>query len=252
MMNRGDLMIRIAVVDDDKIFAKQMQTELKSLFQNKNIISDVLFYIDPEKFLHEYNNNPFDLIYLDIDMPKMSGIKLASMIRKNETDTHIIFVSSYSHFVFNTFQYAPYRFIRKEKLLQELSESVDSYCEEIFSEKQLINLQFENNTVEYKDITKMVYFYSLRHDIFLFYDNQSKRLANRAYTMDYLEEFFKPYGFIRVHKTYLVNCRYVYQIRNDQVILNYKSERTVLPLSARRMVDVKEQFKLLMRGGDAL
>lgn len=70
--------------------------------------------------------------------------------------------------------------------------------------------------------------------------------------MDYLEEFFKPYGFIRVHKTYLVNCRYVYQIRNDQVILNYKSERTVLPLSARRMVDVKEQFKLLMRGGDAL
>jgi len=38
MMNRGDLMIRIAVVDDDKIFAKQMQTELKSLFQNKNII----------------------------------------------------------------------------------------------------------------------------------------------------------------------------------------------------------------------
>lgn len=70
--------------------------------------------------------------------------------------------------------------------------------------------------------------------------------------MDYLEEFFKPYGFIRVHKTYLVNCRYVYQIRNDQVILNYKSERTVLPLSARRRVDVKEKFKLLMRGGDAL
>ena len=81
MMDRGDLMIRIAVVDDDKIFAKQMQTELKSLFENKNIISNVLFYIDPEKFLHEYNNNPFDLIYLDIDMPKMNGIKLASMIR---------------------------------------------------------------------------------------------------------------------------------------------------------------------------
>lgn len=137
MMDRGDLMIRIAVVDDDKIFAKQMQTELKSLFENKNIISNVLFYIDPEKFLHEYNNNPFDLIYLDIDMPKMNGIKLASMIRKNKTDTHIIFVSSYSHFVFNTFQYAPYRFIRKEKLLQELSESEIPIVKKFFRKNSL-------------------------------------------------------------------------------------------------------------------
>ena len=98
----------------------------------------------------------------------------------------------------------------------------------------------------------MIYFYSLRHDIFVLCGNQSKRLANRSYTMDSLEELMKPYGFIRNHKTYLVNYRFIYQVRNDAVLLNYNGKNAALPLSTRRYSQVKEQYKLLMRGSDAL
>lgn len=246
-------MIRIAVVDDDEIFAEKLHIELKSLFQGKNIICNVSYYVDSEFFFEEHSSNPFDLIYLDIDMPKITGIKLASMIRKNKTlSVHLIFVSSYSHFVFDTFQYMPYRFIRKEKLSQELKESVNAYCEEVYAEKQIVELQFENNIIDTEDVTRIVYIYSLRHDIFLRCINESKRLANRTYTMEYLEELMKQYGFIRIHKTYLVNYKYIYQIRDNAVILKHESKSETLPLSARRYSLVKEQFKLLTRGGDAL
>lgn len=47
--------------------------------------------------------------------------------------------------------------------------------------------------------------------------------------MDQLEEIMSPKGFIRIHKTYLVNGLYVYKIKGEKVILNDKSEITVKP-----------------------
>lgn len=245
-------MIRIAVVDDNEIYAKKLQKDIERLFREKDILFYVTFYTDPEKFIFEHSKTPFDLIYLDIDMPKINGIKLASMVRESKTDTYLVFVTSYKDFVYETFKYDTFRFIRREKLEYELSESIDSYCQKVCCEKELIKLKFENNITDMEKIRSMAYFYSLRHDIYLLCGDQSKRLANRLYTMDALEELMKPHGFIRTHKTYLVNYRFVYQVRNDAVLLSYNGKNTIIPLSARRYSQVKEQYKLLMRGSDAL
>lgn len=245
-------MIRIAVVDDNEIYADNLRKDIKKLFCEKDILCEVLSYTDPEKFITEHSKNSFDLIYLDIDMPKINGMELAAMVRENKTETYLVFVSSYSNFVFKAFRYDAKRFIRRKKLKDELPESIDAYCQEVYYKKEFIEMKFENNITEITDIRKMVYFYSLRHDIFLLFDMQSKRLANRVYTMEALEEIMKPHGFIRIHKTYLVNYRFIHQIHDDTVILSHALNNAVLPLSARRYSQVKEQYKLFMRGTDAL
>lgn len=245
-------MIRIAVIDDNEIYAKKLHQDIENLFSEKDILFYVISYTEPEKFLLEHSKAPFDLIYLDIDMPKINGIELAAMVRKSKTDTYLAFVTSYNDFVYETFKYNTFRFIRREKLEYELSESIDSYCQEVCCKKEFIKLKFENNITDMENIRNMTYFYSLRHDIFVLCGDQSKRLAYRSYTMDSLEELLKPYGFIRNHKTYLVNYRFIYQVRNDAVLLNYNGKNAVLPLSTRRYSQVKEQYKLLMRGSDAL
>lgn len=245
-------MIRIAVVDDNEIYAYDLRKDIEKLFCEKDILCEVLSYTDPEKFITDHYENSFDLIYLDIDMPKINGIELAAMVRKSKTETYLVFVSSYSNFVFKVFQYDAKRFIRRKKLKEELPESIDAYCQDVYYKKELIEMKFENNITEIMDIRKMAYFYSLRHDIFLLFDMQSKRLANRIYTMDVLEGIMKPHGFIRIHKTYLVNYRFIHQIHDDTVILNCVLKNAVLPLSARRYSQVKEQYKLFMRGTDAL
>lgn len=248
-------MVHIAIVDDEEIFAKKLRQDILHLFADRQILCQASIYTDPTKFILAHQNKPFDLIYLDIDMSKKSGIETASEIRKNKTDTHLIFVSSYSHFVFDTFQYAPYRFIRKEKLETELFESVKSYCEEVYSKKQFLSFHFENNQVKNEDITKILYFFSLRHDVFICYSKEhQERLANRMYTMEQLENMLKPYGFIRIHKTYLVNCRYIYQIYSNSVslVLSEGGDDIELPLSGRRLAEVKAQYQLFTRGSDAL
>jgi DNA-binding LytR/AlgR family response regulator len=248
-------MIKIAVVDDEEIFCNKLQQGINEFLKNRKVQCQISMFTHPIKFLKEHNQKPFDLIYLDIDMPDKNGIELAADIRKNKTDTHLIFVSSHSHFVFDTFQYAPYRFIRKEKLVQELPESLDSYCKELCQEKLLLKLKLENNKEIEEEPAHIRFFFSIRHDIFLCRNYcQHERLANRAYTMEQLEEIMKPYGFIRIHKTYLVNYRCIYQIHDSSVILipDNEQESHILPLSSRRLSQVKMQYQILMRDGDAL
>ena len=76
-------MIRIAVVDDDNILLNQIK-ELIEKKNNDNFLIDL--YSDSIAF---YNNNDkwnYDIIFLDIDMPKMNGFEIAetmSLLKRN-------------------------------------------------------------------------------------------------------------------------------------------------------------------------
>lgn len=216
---------------------------------------EIRIYNDPIQFLSVQSDITFDLIYMDIDMPQKNGMELAGELRKKKSDAYLVFVSSYSDFVFETFQFAPHRFIRKEKLSEELPESIHSYCTDVYQKKKVLKFHLAGSGESKEDVAKIVYFFSLRHDIFLCrFPDQQVLLANRIYTLEQLEEKMKLHGFIRIHKTYLVNYRYIYQIRENAVLLQSPDgdRLTELPISGRRLAEVKTQFQILTRDGDAL
>ena len=235
----GVFMIKIAIVDDEKIFVSCFQKDLKRLFQQNKVTCIIASFTSGQDFLKNYQETEYDLIFLDIDIPDVSGIQIASDIRnkKLKLNTTLVFVSGHDNFVFESIHYAPFRFIRKANLLMDTEEAVQSFCEGIKENKKYISLDLEgkNNSLE---------------DIFILNsDNKTIRLSYRTYTMDQLEEIMSPKGFIRIHKTYLVNGLYVYKIKGEKVILNDKSE---IPLSRIRITEVKEQYQIFLRRNDTL
>ena len=97
----------------------------------------------------------------------------------------MVFVSGHDNFVFESIHYAPFRFIRKANLLMDTEEAVQSFCEGIKENKKYISLDLEGKNNSLEDITKIVYFFSQRHDIFILNsDNKTIRLSYRTYTMD--------------------------------------------------------------------
>ena len=74
-------------------------------------------------------------------------------------------------------------------------------------------------------------------------------MAIRSYTLDDLENMLKEKGFIRIHRTYLLNYLYVYQIRSEKILLKDKSE---LPLSRGRYDIVKKMYQKLINEGGVL
>ena len=122
-------MIKIAIVDDEKTFIQTYEKEILSFFNEFAFECEIATYSDSVVLQQENDEkNEYDLVFLDIDMPDISGMQLASELCKNNHHTTIIFVSSHSNFVFEAFRYSAYRFIRKENLNSDTKEAVRSFC----------------------------------------------------------------------------------------------------------------------------
>lgn len=110
-------MIKIAVVDDEEMFILSFQKDLKRLFKQNNVDFLISSFTSGSEFLESYEEAKYDLIFLDIDIPDVNGIEIASDIRSKKINTELIFVSGHDNFVFESIHYAPFRFIRKAELL---------------------------------------------------------------------------------------------------------------------------------------
>lgn len=239
-------MIRIAMCDDETMFLQTYQKKVSELFQEHNVDCKIDTYTDARRFLEDCEKTSYDLIFLDIDMPGLPGIQLASKFRDKGLDTTLVFVSSHDDFVFETFRYNAYRFVRKNKLISDTQEMISSFCAALKTKSVIVRLDSDQQRTLEQKVSDIAYFYSIRHDIyFVNAQKESVRLAMHTYTMNELEKQFTEKGFIRVHKSYLVNYTWILQIKGDWVYL--KANHDKIPLSRGRSEEVKLQYRRLMR-----
>ena len=80
--------MRILVIDDETALAQQLQTMLEA----ERYLVDTA--PDGETALNKLNNNPVDLIILDIMLPKLDGLSVLRYIRENDQSTPILMLSA--------------------------------------------------------------------------------------------------------------------------------------------------------------
>ena len=238
-------MIRIAIVDDEKAFADDYCRELNRLFKKHEVKCGIDIYTDAIFFQGMLREKKYNLIFLDIDMPEISGIDLAKEIRKSDSETTLVFVSFHENFVFEAYQYTAYRFIRKNKLQFDTEEMVETFCREYKEKSDLMTFDLDCRKEVTENLFLIWYFYAARHDIFYVKENkESIRLNTHKYTLYSLEEELREHGYIRVHRSYLVNCEYIYELKSDSVILK---DGQSLAMSRGRLEAVKKVYQKRLR-----
>ncbi len=116
-------MITIGVCDDNIQFARLLVKSLRTLCATElperigcqiavefSSCDDVLRYL-------EYNT--INILFLDINMPTKTGFDLAEKLNQLYPDIIIIFVSAHDNFVYSSFEYSPFRFLRKTHLYKD-------------------------------------------------------------------------------------------------------------------------------------
>lgn len=237
-------MIKIAVVDDDELMLKQINELLNKCFSETLSIQ---LFNDGNSFLEKIDDNQYDLVFLDIDMPNINGFNVAK--RLNEVCTsNIIFVSNLEHLVFEAFDYKPLRFVRKSCLESDIQSVVKSYT----YETKTNNVYYvRTNDGEFAiPINDILFFESFKHDIYVQTTKDKlkiKREHSDENTISSLYEKFENIGFIRIHKSYIVNYRYIYMINRKKVILKNDYEIYINPRNAN---DIKAayQYYVMMEG----
>lgn len=231
-------MIRIAVCDDEEKLLKVICREIQNSFLERNVRIEMVPYISGIRLREDiFQGTFFHAIFLDISMPDMNGILLARHLRKHSPETMILFLSSREEAVFEAIKAAPFRFIRKRTFRMEISDVVRDILD-AFSEKEVVRIGFSDKKGQFRmNPYEIIYAEAYNKSVMLV--TSSDTLETKI-TFSSLEETLVPYGFIKIHRSILVNFRYIRSIQGTEVHLDTGQ---ILPVSKHRLLSVKTQFQ---------
>lgn len=231
-------MIKLAVVDDEKAFAEDMKTKLSVELEVFGTAAEIVLYGSGEEFAERADD--YDAVFLDVDMPRMSGGQVAEKIRGSNSRLLIVFVTGHDDFVFSSIAFSPFRFIRKSFLSSELHECVKALVDQI--EKMSVKLCFETEKGNlYLKPADILYFEVFNHTVTVHTAEGSSVIRS---TLSEIEKSISEKGFIRTHKSYLVNYRYIFSLDEFEAVLDNKEK---VPLSRRKREEAKKKLLYFSR-----
>ena len=127
-------MIQIAICDDDEFMLKEMTNEIEKVMKEQRVAYQCDKYTESRKLLEQMNEEKYNLLFLDIEMPNKGGFQVAQEIRRKFVSTMIIFISNYESKVFESYEYEPLWFIRKSDLKEMLPKAIMKFMSKIAEE----------------------------------------------------------------------------------------------------------------------
>lgn len=225
------MVLNIGICDDNQLDIQSIRKGLEDALANICIDYKIVEYQSGNEIAKKLNIvENFDILILDIDMPGIDGIEIAK--RLMDSKVNIIFATNHEELVFEAIHSRPFRFIRKEKLSEELCEALPAVVEKI--RKETILYDFGNGRDSYKlRIVDVDYIESNGHYIHIHTRDKVVQIRGK---ISLYEEKLKDYGFIRVHLGFLVNVRSIYSITSKGVTLD---DGKSLPISRKNVEKIK-------------
>ena len=200
-------------------------------------------------YLATIKEENFNLIFLDIDMPEKNGLSVAEETLSINKNTHIIFLSQREDLVFECLAIHPFGFIRKSNLINDFSLMMNQFYDYYLSnndEGKKIEFVEKNRTVSFK-INEIMYISSDKNyqDIV----TKDNKIETIRIPLSTLEDKLKQFGFIRVHKCYIVNQSYIRIISNEEIKL---TNDITIPLSKKRKDEVIKEYLAYSRKNNSM
>lgn len=240
-----------ALIIDDENKARRLLEAL--LTEHSPEVTSILQASDLASGVEIINSENPDIVFLDIEMPKYSGLQILDFFKGREINFQIIFVTAYSHYAIEAFKLSAIDYLLKPIDVLELKIALQKAIKAI--EGSRIDNKFEDLRKAFQqlslnkmalDIPKGIVF--VAHDDILFFE------ADGMYTKVYLqhdktelickplkhfvEQLKEKHIFYKPHRSYLINLKYIKELsKKDGYHLVMENNKTI-PLSK----DKKEEF----------
>ena len=204
-------MLKIAVCDDDLYMQQSIVKALKlACAETGQDWQPPVVWDNAEDLLAQLKDGArFDLLYLDIEMPGLSGMEAAAEIRTLNRQLQIIFVTSHEQYVFDTFRVQPLDFLTKpldcRRFQDALRRALDNY--------QLLHQTIacaSDGGMRILAVAEMVCVESVGRKVSVIMADGTIYSIN--HTLEEMEQRLKGYHLIRCHRSLLVNLAYVREI----------------------------------------
>lgn len=228
---------KIAVCDDEQIICSTMYNKLQNLSKSKSVIFEIDCFTSGEELCDEIKHTNYDLLFLDIELPKMNGVAVGQYIRetlKNET-IQIAYISSKQEYAMELFEMRPINFLVKPLSDEKIENVIDKFLQLNKIDTETFNFKAGHNyyKIPFSDI---LYFCSNGRKINIVTSNKEYEFYG---SLDNIYSEVKNKKFLFVHKSFLVNFKHINKYQYEQITM---SDDKIIPVSQSRRKIVRSMF----------
>ena len=230
--------MRIAVCDDEELFRIEFKAVLDKVLINAEY--DIDTFPDGSSLYEAFLKNPFDLVFLDIEMPGIDGITLAKRLRAISENVHIVFLTSHIEYALEGYEVNALRYLVKPVDINKLGE-VLKYVQDKKNNSRQIMIREEGEDIVI-DISDIIYMESMDKNVRIV---TSKGEYITRYNISDYEEELKNSGFLRTHRGYLISLSKVKKIVKNDVVMDGDIS---LPVSRSNLKALKDALYAYVEG----
>lgn len=239
--------MRISVVDDEKIICSEIEKYIMGFLCEIDKKYEISVYYSGESFCSALQSESFDLIFLDIELGECSGIDVSRFVRGTQGDqtTQIVYVTGKSEYDRLLFDFQPFGFIAKPINETKVIDILEKY-QRIFGKTKTTFRYNLNHTDCWVRLNDVIYFESVDRKVNMYLSSTDEVITFYMKMTDIYEQV-KNDSFLFIHKSFIVNERYITAFQSDYVRMTNGKE---LPVSRLRRKDVLlRQMEIEMGGG---
>jgi two-component system response regulator LytT len=234
--------LKALVVDDEA----PARSELRFLLDDAGGVEVVGEASNAAEALQLIKAIPYDVVFLDIDMPGLSGVQLAEAFAELDRPPAIVFVTAHSEHAVKAFEVAAVDYLVKPVQVDRLRQAIarlapaDQFAARI--ERIPVEKAGKKLLLQVEDIH-----YIMAKDDYSYLHTDGERYLSTM-SLAYLEKRLEPSGFWRVHRRYLVNLskvREVVPMYGGTLLLTLAdTAASQVPVSRRRVPSLKRVLGL--------
>ena len=207
-------MIHIAVVEDENIYAEQLEQYIRRYGREKSLEFRITRFQDGDEIVEKYAGD-YDMILMDIQMQFMDGMTAAEKIRERDPEVAIMFITNMTEYAIRGYEVDALDYVVKPVEYFAFARKMDRAVPRLRQQVQraYISVPTEGG-VRKLDLEKLLYMEIQDHTLIYHTADEMIRARGRG-VMREAEETLQPHGFFRCNNCYLVNLRHVESVKDS-------------------------------------
>lgn len=231
--DKEEVIVQIAICDDNREYLNVAEDYFNKLTDNK-FDYDVFECGEDLLNMYETEKANYDAIFLDMEMKDLDGIETANIIREKDKHVIIVFVTSHTKYMKDSFKCSPFRFLVKPLEWEEFKTVFDEVCLKVRNERTTFVFTEKRNSIRLF-CDDIVYFESQSHWIWIHTKEKTYKICK---SFSHLDSKLDKNTFCRIHKSFIVNLGHIKEITNNDVVLhNYNKSIPVSRSYKKTLID---------------
>lgn len=208
-------MYHIAIVEDEAEFSAQLQEYIKQYQKENDVPVKVSVFSDGAEILENYEPL-YDIILLDIEMPKVNGMDAAAQIRQMDAGVVLMFITNMAAYAIHGYEVGALDFVMKPINYYTFSMKFTRAIKRVRQKEERQILLSLPDGVKKIGI-QQIHYVEVQNRMLHYYTTEGEFVMRG--TMASVEEMLAPYPFVKCNHWYMVNLMHVSEVRKNTAVV---------------------------------